>query len=76
MENNYKEIRQAERAFRNLLAVPVLLDHGEALKLIVADLVSKYKHNVERNDQQWIPIFEKVLHYYLTPEEFKKIVNE
>lgn len=75
MNDDYEDIRRSSRALMKTLSVPVLLDHGEVLKLIVADLVAKYKYNVARNDEEWIPIFEKVLHYYLTPEEFKKIIE-
>ena len=75
MRDDYEDIREASRALMKTLVVPVLLDHGEVLKLIIADLVSKYKFNVERNDEEWIPIFEKVLKYYLTEEEFEEIAN-
>ena len=58
------------------IAVPVMLDHSEALKLIVADLVAKYRHNAERGDTEWTPVFEKVLSYYLTPEEMKCLLKK
>lgn len=66
---------ECSRNFRNLLSVPVMLDHGEALKLIVADLTEKYHYNVERGDKEWVEIFEKVLSYYLTPEEMKQVCS-
>ena len=69
------EIMECARALRSSLAVSVMLDHGEALKLIVADLTTKYHHNAERGDTEWTPIFEKVLSYYLSPEELTAIIQ-
>jgi hypothetical protein len=69
------EIMETYRAMQSSLAVPVMLDHGEALKLIVADLAAKYHHNAERGDTEWTPIFRKALSYYLTPEELDSIIG-
>lgn len=69
------EIMECARALRSSLAVPVLLEHGEALKLIVADLAAKYHHNAQRGDAEWTPIFEKVLSYYLSPDELEAILQ-
>jgi len=69
------EIMECARALRSSLAVPVMLDHGEALKLIVADLAAKYHHNAKRGDTEWTPIFEKVLSYYLSPDELAAIIQ-
>jgi hypothetical protein len=52
-----------------------MLDHSEALKIIVADLTAKYHHNAKRKDQEWTPVFEKVLSYYLSPEELESIIQ-
>lgn len=69
------EIMECARALQSSLAVPVLLDHGEALKLIVADLAAKYQHNAQRENAEWTPIFEKVLSYYLSPDELEAIIQ-
>jgi hypothetical protein len=69
------EIMECARALRSSLAVPVMLDHGEALKLVVADLAAKYRHNAERGDAEWTPIFEKILSYYLSPDELAAITQ-
>jgi len=73
--DDIKEIMEYARALRSSLAVPVMLDHGEALKLIVADLTAKYHHNAKRGDAEWTPIFEKVLSYYLSPEELAALTS-
>jgi len=74
-QEDIKEIMECARAIRSSLAVPVMLDHGEALKLIVADLIAKYHHNAKRGDMEWTPIFEKVLSYYLTSDEVKALTS-
>jgi hypothetical protein len=70
-----KEIMECSRALRLSLAVPVMLDHGEAIKLIVADLSAKYHYNANRGDAEWTPIFEKVLSYYLSSEELEALTS-
>ena len=74
-EDSIKEIMKHARTLRAALAVPVMLDHGEAMKLIVADLVAKYHHNAKRNDLEWTPVFKKVLSYYLSPEELDALTK-
>jgi len=74
-KNEINEIMDAANALHRSLAVPVMLDHGEALKLIVADLVAKYHHNAKRGDEEWTPIFRKVLSYYLSPEEMSALTR-
>jgi len=52
------------------LSVKVKVEHGEILRIVVADLLQKYKGNVKRNDTKYISAFETVLKFYLTEEEF------
>lgn len=51
----------------------VLLDQSEVLRLVVEDLVAKYKANRERKEWYWVDVFGKILHYYLTQEEFEEV---
>jgi len=52
------------------LSVKVKVEHGEILRIVVADLLRKYKASVERNDTKYIDAFTAVLKFYLTEEEF------
>lgn len=52
------------------LSVKVKVEHGEILRLVVADLLKKYKSNTARNDKKYIDAFATVLKFYLTEEEF------
>ena len=71
----YSQIRKRQKALMDSLAVPVLLSHEEAIKLVVADLTAKYHFNKKRGDTEWIPVFEKILSYYLSPEELEKLTK-
>lgn len=72
---NIKEIMECARTLQSSLAVPVMLDHGEALKLIVSDLVAKYHHNAERGHVEWTSAFRKVLSYYLSADELESLTS-
>ena len=74
--DDLNEIMRTAKALHDSLSVPVMLDHGEVLKLIVSDLVAKYKSNVERGNAEWISVFEKVLSYYLSREELEAITSQ
>ena len=52
------------------LSVKVKVEHGEILRIVVADLLQKHKASVERNDVKYIDAFTTVLKFYLTEEEF------
>jgi hypothetical protein len=73
--DDINEIMECARALRASLSVPVLLDHSEALKLIVADLAAKYHHNAKNKNAEWTPLFKKVLSYYLSPDELAAITQ-
>ncbi len=75
LREDLEEIMESAHALQESLSVPVMLGHGEALKLIVADLAAKYHSNVERGDEEWTPVFAKVLSYYLSPEELEAITS-
>ena len=57
------------------LSVKVKIEHGEILRIEVADLLQKHKASVERNDTKYIDAFEAVLKFYLTEEEFTEYTN-
>ena len=52
------------------LSVKVKVEHGEILRIVVADLLNKYKASVERNDTKYVNAFATVLKFYLTEDEF------
>ena len=60
----------------DILSVSVRLSRGEALKIIVDDLVRKHNHNRERGNEDWCEAFEKVLSYYLTPQELDRELSK
>lgn len=61
----------------NELAVTVKISHDQALTLIIADLVTKYKYTLEddrKKDMQ--ASFKDVLRYYVDEEEFEQLMKE
>lgn len=69
-----RAIEEAEKLQRSL-DVPVMISFGEVLKIVVNDLIKKYKSCVERKDTENIEAFKKVLRYYLSEEEFKEMTK-
>lgn len=63
---NYKQIQRS-------MDVTVKISWEQALEVVVADLISKYKFCVNINDTEYKDHFAKVLRYYLTEEEFKEV---
>lgn len=57
------------------LDVSVKISHGQVLQVVVNDLVAKYKSCVQRKDDDNIKAFERVLHYYLSEEEFIELTK-
>ncbi len=57
------------------LSVKVKVEHGEILRIVVSELLNKHKASVERNDTKYIDAFSTVLKFYLTEEEFLKIIK-
>lgn len=69
-----QQIMESARSLYSTLSVPVMLDHSEVLKLIVADLLAKQRFNVERGREEWAEAFKTVLSYYLSPEELAALI--
>lgn len=68
-------ILRAKAAADRALSVPVMIGHGEVLKVIIKDLVSKYRHNMERGDLKWMTVFRAVLGYYLSQDEVESLIG-
>jgi len=69
------EINKLSDALNKSLSVEVKLGREEAEKIVVADLVAKYRSNVERGDLFWADSFKTVLRYYLTVDEIKALIK-
>lgn len=65
---NYDEMRDA-------LCVPVKIDHGQVLKVIIRDLRNKRKHCLDTKQWDKVEHFDFVLKYYLGEEDFAKYVE-
>ena len=71
------EIMARRDEMLNSLAVSVKISHGQALTLIVADLVAKYKYVLEDDRKKDIQTsFKDVLRYYVDEEEFEQLMKE
>lgn len=66
---------ETREQIRRAACKSVLLDQSEVLRLVVEDLVAKYKANRERKDREWVDAFGKTLRYYLTQEEFEEAIR-
>ncbi len=53
-------------------SVTVTILHDQALEIVVADLIAKYKACKKRNDE-YADSFKKVLQFYLTHDEMAEI---
>lgn len=67
------ELMKTQNELMDSLSVSVKISHGEALRVVVSDLIEKYKSCVKRGDDKDIKAFSVVLKYYLGEEEFKKL---
>ena len=65
------EIMRISDELQDSISKTVKISFGEVLRIVVDDLVEKYKHNVDRN-QEWADAFKKVLSYYLTEDEMNE----
>ncbi len=72
----HKAITKNSRELEDMLAVPVKLSHGEAFRLVVNDLVGKYKFSLERRDSESAAAYEAVLLLgYVTEEELTELLK-
>ena len=62
-------LRQTEGA----LSTTIKIDHGQVLEIVVKDLFEKYRHNINCKNEEWAQAFEKILLYYLEPEELAEM---
>ena len=63
-------MRETEQALR----VNVKVTHDEVSRLVVADLIMKYRHNCTLNTheaEEWARKFHDVLEYYLNDDEIE-----
>lgn len=64
------------RELEDALCMTIKINHGQVLEVTVADLISKYKSCLSRNDTKYIDAFTLVLKYYLTEEEFLRATKD
>ncbi len=62
------------REIDDALSETVRISHVEVTRLVVSDLISKYKFNQERGDERWARVFEEVLRYYLDEQEMLSVM--
>lgn len=72
---NTFDFTETREQIRLAMCKSVMLDQSEVLRLVVEDLVAKYKANRERKEWEWVDAFGKILHYYLTQEEFEEAIR-
>jgi hypothetical protein len=70
------ELMRTQNELMDSLSVSVKISHGEALNVVVNDLVKKYKSCVEDGNDKYIEAFSVVLKYYLSEEEFKQLTSK
>lgn len=61
------------REIEDVLSETVKISYSEVTRLVVSDLISKYKSNQERGDKRWAGVFEEVLRYYLDEQEMLSV---
>jgi len=71
----YINLSRTSESLRRSLSVPVMLDYEEAQKIIISDLVAKYKSNVDRGEAEWAEVFRKTLSYYVDSKELKTLLS-
>jgi len=67
------ELLKTQNELMDSLAISVKISHGEALHVVVNDLIDKYKASVKRGDTKHIDAFSVVLKFYLGKDGFTKI---
>ncbi len=68
------DLIKTQNELMDSLSVSVKISHGEALHVVVNDLIEKYKSCVKRGDDKYIEAFGVVIKYYLGEEEFNKLI--
>ena len=54
--------------------IAIQLDHKQVERVVVRELIDKYKFNVERGNKEWVQAFESVLRYYLDEDEVSRLI--
>ena len=65
----YLAVQRAVQRNDIALSAQVRISHGEVLRIVTQDLMSKYKSNCERGDSFWADAFRTVLRYYMSEDE-------
>ena len=65
-------LMKTQNELMDALSVNVKISHGEALQVVVNDLIEKYKSCVSRGDAENTGAFSTVLKYYIGEEAFNK----
>ena len=63
---------QKYREIEDACSMKIMIRHDQIIEVVVADLMSKYKACLKRNDG-YADSFEKVLSFYLTPHEMAEM---
>jgi len=67
-------LMKTQNELMEALSVSVKISHDEALKVVVNDLVEKYKSCVSRGDAENEKAFSTVLKYYIGEESFHQMI--
>jgi hypothetical protein len=67
-------LMKTQNKLMDALSVSVKISHDEALKVVVNDLVEKYKSCVSRGDAENEEAFSTVLKYYIGEEAFNQMI--
>jgi len=76
---NHKEattLLETAKELNDSLAVDVKIGWEEVGRLVVSDLLAKYKHNVEMKNDYWCQVFRQTLSYYLSEDELILLLGE
>ena len=60
------------RELEDSMSMSIKIRHDQVCEIVVADLMSKYK--AQRNGE-YKAAFDKVLHFYLTDDEFNELLD-
>jgi len=66
-EQEYESLMRIRKDIDESLSTTIKINHEQVLNIVIADLLSKYKHN--KKDEKWEPIFKEVLRFYLSDDE-------
>jgi len=73
VEEEYERLLKISRELDIAMSTSVRINHDQVAEIVVADLLRKYEGN---KNNEWGPIFKKILSFYLDENEMKTLLEE